>query len=118
MISGSDASNLDVSFKSALTAVPPRVGREALAFPTESVDAIRHVASLLRQHVTVDSQVLYGYVFSLARDAGDPHGTVKIRAWVEVRVRPVKVTLNSQLYSVASDANDQRVRGVLAGQLE
>lgn len=117
MITGTDASTLDVTFRWALTAVPPRVGREEMEFPMEAVKRIEQVGGLLRQQVTVDNQVLYGYVYSLERDAGDPDGTVKIRAWLQGRVRPVKVTLNSDFYSVASDANDQRVRVVVAGQL-
>src|ERR1022692_429692 len=116
MISTPGAGHLDVTFRWALTASPLRSGYEAIDFPPESADAIRHVGSLLRQQVTVDDAVLYGYVVSLDRDASDPVGTVKVRAFVSGRVRPVKVTLNSDHYHVACEANDLRMRVVVTGQ--
>lgn len=85
--------------------------------PTESAEAIRHVGELLRQQVTLDDVVLYGYVVSLDRDASDPVGTVKIRAFVDSWVRPIKVTLNTEMYHIASEANDMRTRVVVAGKV-
>jgi hypothetical protein len=108
MISTSSAGNLDVTFRWALTAVPLSSSSDVMDSPIESADAIRHVGGLLRDQVTLDDAVLYGYVASLDRDADDPVGTVKVRAFVDSRVRLVKITLNSGFYHLAAEANDLR----------
>jgi hypothetical protein len=118
MLSTPEAGSLDVTFRWALSAAPVRAGREVIDLPNECAEAIRHIGTLLRQQVTLDDVVLYGYVVSLERDTGDPVGTVKVRAFVDSRVRPVKVTLNSEMYHVASEANDMRMRVVVAGKLQ
>ncbi len=106
-----------VSFNWAVTSPPPRVGAEQLSFPAEAIEPIKDIENSLRSGVQVDDTVLYGFVSSLERDQGEPMGTVKVRAIINGRTRPVSVTLSEPEYHIAAEANDLRTRVIVAGTL-
>lgn len=117
MISTPNIGDLDISFKWALTSAPPRIGGEVLEFPKASAGIIKEIGHLLQQDVKVSDRVLYGFVSSLDRDPDDDEGVVKVKALIDGRVRPVKMTLGPDAYHTAIEANDLKLRVVVAGSL-
>lgn len=117
ILSSAGRAGVEVSFKWAVTSPPPRVGADRLSFPVEAVEPIKDIEKKLRSEVQIDDAVLYGFVSSLERDSGDPQGTVKVRASIGGRIRPVSVTLNERDYHQAAEANDLRMRVIVAGTL-
>jgi hypothetical protein len=117
MLTSSRNSTVDVSFQWAIASPPPRAGAENLEFPVEAVGAINEIEETLLSGAELDDTVIYGFVSSLERDAGEPRGTVKVRTIVKGRARPVSVTLDEDAYHVATEAHDLRMRVVAAGPL-
>ncbi|MEV6984465.1 hypothetical protein AB0M95_24865 [Sphaerisporangium sp. NPDC051017] len=117
MVSAPEVGDLDITLRWALTSAPPRAGGEYLRFPKESAGAIKEIGHILRNDVRISDTVLYGFVSSLDRDPDDNEGVVKVKALLGGRVRPVKMTLGPDDYHVAVEANDLKLRVVVAGTL-
>jgi hypothetical protein len=117
MLTSAGDAGLDVSFHWAVASPPRRAGAEQLSFPVEAVPAIDAIEEVLRSNIEVDDTVLYGFVSSLERDQGEPLGSVKVRTIIDGRTRPVSVTLNESEYHLAAEANDLRIRVIVAGSL-
>lgn len=117
MLTSAGDAGLDVSFQWAVASPPRTAGAEELSFPVAAAPVISEIGEALRSEVQVDDTVLYGFVSSLERDLGEPMGTVKVRTLINGRTRPVSVTLNESEYHLAAEANDLRIRVVVAGPL-
>jgi hypothetical protein len=117
MVSAPEVGDLDVTLRWALTSAPPRVGGDNLKFPKDSAGAIKEIGEILRRDVKVSDTVLYGFVSSLDRDPDDNEGVVKVKALILGRVRSVKMVLGPDDYHVAIEANDLKLRVVVAGTL-
>ncbi len=109
--------DLDVSFRWAFTARQPQHAIREVHFPNEAESRIREIGERLRGEVELSERVLYGYVSSLERDAEDDEGTIRMRTLIGRQQRLVKLVLDSQQYHIASQANDERLRVVVAGQV-
>lgn len=106
--------SVDVSFEWA------SINRSSLStvrFEAGQAVDIRTIEARLKNQDTVSDEVIYGTVYSLTRGAGDDEGNVAVTALVDDAVRQVRMTLNDEQYHVASRANDDRVRVVVAGEL-
>ncbi|WP_432928415.1 hypothetical protein ACQPZZ_02110 [Microbispora sp. CA-135349] len=118
LISNPASGELDVSFQWAVTAAPPRVGRDRLEFPAESAPAITEMGHLLKENVHIEERVIYGFVSSLDREPDDDEGTVKVKALIGGRMRPVKMVLRGPDYHNAVESHDLKQRVVVAGTLD
>ncbi|MEU1735313.1 hypothetical protein [Streptosporangium sp. NPDC020145] len=118
LISNPASGELDISFRWAVTASPPRVGRDQLEFPAESATAITEMGHLLKENIHIEEQVIYGFVSSLERDLDDDEGTVKVKALIGGRMRPVKMVLRGSDYHNAVESHDLKQRVVVAGTLD
>ncbi|GAA1259919.1 hypothetical protein GCM10009677_08760 [Sphaerisporangium rubeum] len=117
MVSAPEVGDLDITVRWALTSAPPRAGGDDLTFPKESAGAIREIGHILRKDVKISDTVVYGFVSSLDRDPDDDEGVVKVKALIGGRVRPIKMALGPDDYHVAVEANDLKLRVVVAGTL-
>ena len=118
IIEAREVEDLSTRFRWSFAATPPTSASPELVFPKGSGEVVRRVGEQLRDQVNVFETVVYAYVSSLDRDVDDAIGTVKVRALIGPRSRPIKVTLPDNLYHVAVLAHDTKRRVMMSGTLE
>ncbi|MER5393203.1 hypothetical protein [Saccharopolyspora sp. NPDC002686] len=87
------------------------------SFSVDQAAAVARIGQRLRRAETVSDEVIYGTVVALKRPVSEDDGDVTVSAVIDDNVRNVRMTLNDRFYRVASQANSDRARVVVSGEL-
>lgn len=86
-------------------------------FSSDQAPVVERVGQKLRRAETVSDEVIYGTVIALKRPVSEDEGDVTVSAVIGDTVRHIKMTLDEDAYRIASQANSDRARVVVSGEL-